>query len=140
MNLNKSGCHVPLIGKVMFRTAICWAIFSSTLGTMCSATAAAPVNASAPLKCESGPLNRVFGKTPWLVYGCVDARSMVVVSAPGSPAFPFYFMVFEGANGYEVAGEGTGKKEATAAAHSELKALTAAQIKALIAEAAHVKQ
>lgn len=65
---------------------------------------------------------------------------MVVVSAPGSPAFPFYFMVFEGANGYEVAGEGTGKKEATAAAHSEFKALTAAQIKALIAEAAHVKQ
>ncbi len=115
-------------------------IFAVMLAAAGSAISATSNSDSKALKCEAGPINEVFGKGQWLVYGCADGRSMVVVSAPGSPAFPFYFMVFEGANGYEVVGEGTGRREATAEAYSDLKALSAEKIKALIAETNRVKK
>lgn len=116
-------------------------ISASILSVFCIASpsaSAAPGDAAPPLKCERGPINRMFGGAEWLVYGCADGRSIVVVSAPGSPAFPFYFMVFAGTNGYEVVGEGTGRKEATAAAFSELKALSGEEVGALVAESSRV--
>ncbi|KQZ26851.1 hypothetical protein [Duganella sp. Root1480D1] len=119
------------------------AIYSTVLSVLTNAgfaMAAPPANNSEPLKCESGPVTRVFGNSQWLVYGCVDGRSMVAVTAPGNSAFPFYFMVFEGPKGYEVVGEGTGSRDASAGAYSELKALTVQEIKALIAEAGRVKK
>ena len=86
------------------------------------------------MKCEIGPVLKTFGGTPWNVYGCADGQSLVVFSAPGSPAMPFYFMFFLKNGRYELVGEGTGRKEATSAAHAELRALTAGEIAALVAE------
>jgi hypothetical protein len=87
------------------------------------------------LSCTLGPLPKTFGKSHWLVYACGDGRSIVVVSAPGSPASPFQFFFFWGADGFEIHGEGTGKKEATSAAFEELKLLSEAQIAVLFADA-----
>jgi hypothetical protein len=89
---------------------------------------------SQPLKCEIGPLPKTFGKVQWLVYGCADAKSLVVVSAPGSPAMPFNFMFFPKSGRYELVGEGTGRKEATAAAYAELSALSEEQMAKLVSE------
>lgn len=124
----------------LVRTALYCAVFLSAFGVCGPALSAPSMSDSTPLKCESGPISKTFGRSQWLVYGCVDGRSMVAVSAPGSPSSPFYFMVFEGQNGYEVVGEGKGSQAATAAAYSDLKALSAQEIKALIAEAGRGKK
>lgn len=91
--------------------------------------------AAESLKCEAGPLTKVFGNAPWLVYGCDDGRSVVVVSAPGNPAMPFYFMFSPDKSGYRLVGEGTGSKDASAAALTELKRLTQSEVMALGAAA-----
>jgi hypothetical protein len=88
------------------------------------------------LSCESGPLKKTFGKTPWYVYGCDDGRSIVVVTAPGNPAMPFYFSFVWGPNGFELHGEGAGSKEITDAAYEELKVLTEADVTQLHNDAA----
>ena len=83
------------------------------------------------LKCDVGPSNKSFGGAPWFVYACDDKHSVVLVSAPGSPATPFYFsFAYEGA-GYHLRGEGTGNKAVTDAALAELSKLTDAQIAGL---------
>lgn len=117
-----------------------WLLSLALLCVANSVASAAPTTSAPPLKCENGPVSKALGGTQWLVHGCADGRSMVAVSAPGSPAFPFYFMVFAGQNGYEIVGEGTGRKEATAAAHSDLKALSDEEIKSLVAEAGRVQK
>ncbi len=87
---------------------------------------------SPPLKCDIGPVIKKFGATQWLVYSCDDRRTVVIVSAPGNPAMPFYFTFHPGEKGYRLMGEGTGGKDATAAAFDELKALSEPDITALI--------
>ncbi len=57
---------------------------------------------------------------------------MVIVSAPGNAAMPFYFTFYPHENGYRLYGEGTGRKDATEAAFEELKALSEQEIAALI--------
>lgn len=95
-----------------------------------------PVAAQQPeLKCEIGPVSRSFGATPWLVYACADGKSLVVVSAPNSPAAPFYFMIYPKEGKYAVVGEGTGAKSARDRAYSELIRLSEKDIVALIAAA-----
>lgn len=42
--------------------------------------------ASQTLECNVGPVTRSYGNTDWLVYSCSDRKSLVLVSAPGSPA------------------------------------------------------
>jgi len=86
------------------------------------------------LKCDIGPVLKTYGMTQWLVYSCNDHRSVVIVSAQGNPAIPFYFTIFPRANGYQILGEGTGRKNATVAAYDELKALTGGDIIGLIEE------
>lgn len=86
------------------------------------------------LKCDVGPVNKEYGKTQWLVYSCNDQRSVVFVSAPGNPAMPFYFMLSPSNSGYQLRGEGTGRKEATAAAFGAIQALSDKDIAILIAE------
>ncbi len=72
-----------------------------------------------------------FGSVPWLVYSCNDSSSLVLVSAPGSPATPFYFFFsLEGAT-YRLRGEGNGSREATDAALKDLQALSATEIQGL---------
>jgi hypothetical protein len=87
---------------------------------------------SQPLKCETGPITRTYGDTPWLVYSCEDERSIVIVSAEESPAFPFYFMFSPQERGYRLSGEGTGRRDATNAAFEELQALSESDIAALV--------
>ncbi|HWA91967.1 MAG TPA: hypothetical protein VG889_18145 [Rhizomicrobium sp.] len=86
------------------------------------------------LECKTGPLTKVYGGTTWLLYSCDDNRSIVIVSAPGSPAAPFYFSYFPEAGGYHLSGEGTGDRAATDLAYKELVALTAKDIALLIAD------
>lgn len=85
------------------------------------------------LDCSVGPLARSFGGQPWLVYSCADRKSIVVASAPGNPASPFYFHVRPAQGGFDVAGQGSGSTEATAAAFEDLKALGESDITAIIA-------
>src|SRR5258708_6022499 len=63
------------------------------VGLLGAAPAQAPTDSPSPtqLNCKSGPLTRTFGKTSWYVYGCDDGHSVVVITAPGNPAMPFYF-------------------------------------------------
>ncbi|MTW12576.1 hypothetical protein GM658_18360 [Pseudoduganella eburnea] len=123
----------------LLRIAIQWSLLSVLVCSTSLAASATPKSDKEMLKCESGPINKTFGKTGWLVYGCADGRSIVVVSAPGNPAFPFYFMVSPGENGYDVVGEGTGSKDATSMAFDDLKTHSDAAIKALVAEASDRK-
>lgn len=68
---------------------------------------------SAPLDCSHGPASLSYGEVPWLVYACSDQRSVVLVSASGSRAAPFYFMFSANGPGYRLIGEGTGSTAAT---------------------------
>jgi|HubBroStandDraft_6_1064221.scaffolds.fasta_scaffold18177_3 hypothetical protein len=87
--------------------------------------------AAAPPQCDVGPVTKVFGAVPWLVYSCNDATSLVLMSAPGSPASPFYFTFSLEGGSYRLRGEGTGSKTATDAALKDLEALSASDIQAL---------
>jgi len=89
---------------------------------------------SSQLKCDIGPITKTYGAAKWLVYSCDDNRSLVIVSTPGNPAAPFIFMLHPAANGYQLHGEGTGSKDASAAALKELNALTEHDIVALVLE------
>ncbi len=95
---------------------------------------------SPPLKCDIGPVAQTYGMTQWMVYSCNDHRSVIIVSAPGNPAMPFYFTFFPRANGYQIFGEGTGRKDATVAAYDELKALTVWDITVLIQETKQLEE
>lgn len=82
--------------------------------------------------CITGPITRTFGGTSWLVYACNDRKSIVLVTAPGSPAAPFIFSFMMTEGRYQLHGEGTGRKELTNAALNELQTLTAQDIALLI--------
>jgi hypothetical protein len=97
-------------------------------------------NAAPPLNCDVGPVTKVFGSVPWLVYSCNDASSIVLVSAPGSPAMPFYFSFSLEGSAYRIRGEGTGSKAATDAALKDLRALSATDIVSLRRETLAVKK
>ena len=68
-----------------------WIAFGAVI-TATPALSAAAKPPQATMDCGNGPLNRSFGGSPWLVYACGDSRSVVLMSAPGSKAMPFYFM------------------------------------------------
>jgi len=84
------------------------------------------------LNCDVGPLGKTFGQTQWLVYSCNDPSTLIVVSAQGNPASPFYFSFSLEGSSYHLRGEGTGSKQASDAAYVELQALTTAAIRGLI--------
>jgi hypothetical protein len=109
----------------------------SVLATLLIASAepdATSVTEKPSLKCEQGPVKRVFGDTNWLVYGCDDVSTMVVVSDAGNPASPFYFIVFKEGDGYRIRGEGNGDKAASRAAVNELSQMSSEQFEKLLAE------
>lgn len=101
----------------------------SVLGQAASAGAA-------QLDCNRGPVQKQFGGSPWLAYACSDGRSVVLVSAPGNPATPFYFMFSATASGHRLVGEGTGAKAVTDKAYGELKELSSQQIMQIFEDAA----
>ena len=57
------------------------------------------------------------------------------MSAPGSPAAPFCFMLFQKDGRYVVVGEGTGQRSVTDRAHAELVRLSESDIAALLTAA-----
>ncbi len=85
------------------------------------------------MRCETGPITKTFGGTEWIVYSCDDEVSLVVVSAQGNPAFPFFFYLQRKAESYQVVGEGNGDKRASEAAGRVLSELSSAEIAALLA-------
>jgi hypothetical protein len=93
--------------------------------------AAQPAN----LNCRIGPIEKTYGGTKWNVYGFDDKKSIVIVTAPGNPAMPFYFFFLPNGDGYQLHGEGTGDKKITDAAYKDLAALPDSDIAALVAEA-----
>jgi hypothetical protein len=90
--------------------------------------------------CTIGPTEKTFGKTKWLLYGCNDATTAVIVSAEGNPASPFYFIIFRDADNYRIYGEGIGNKTASAAALKDLQAMSGAALAGLVSEATRPKQ
>jgi hypothetical protein len=102
---------------------------------------AAPiVVTAAPLQCDIGPITKVFGSVPWLLYSCDDGKSLVVVSAPGSPAAPFYFFFSPEGRGYHLRGEGTGSKPLTDAAYKELEVLSNKDITDLVGQTIAIRK
>jgi hypothetical protein len=92
-------------------------------------------------KCDVGPLKKIYGNMPWLVYSCTTTKKVVIVSAPGSPARPFVFCFCIMRDGsYGLYGEGTGNKEAADAALSELKKLTVPDVENLIMQTKQVQE
>lgn len=109
-----------------------------------SATALIPCGAVSAeqrsLNCDTGPVKKTYGETPWLVYGCSDNKTIVVISDTGSPAMPFYFTFYVKDGGYRLTGEGTGNKEATAAAFNDLSKMSEPDIRQLLAETLQVNR
>jgi hypothetical protein len=87
------------------------------------------------LNCNSGPLKRTFGSTPWFVYACDDGHSVVVITAPGNPAMPFYFFFVWNSKGFDLRGEGTGNKKLTDAAFEDLRAFSDVDVAQLYKDA-----
>ncbi|MFC7380560.1 hypothetical protein [Brevundimonas sp. GCM10030266] len=88
-----------------------------------------------PLQCTAGPIQRSFGGTEWLTYGCADRRTLIVVSAPGNPAMPFVFTLSTTDGGVRISGEGNGDQEATAPAFEDLKKISREVLDQMIREA-----
>lgn len=84
------------------------------------------------LQCETGPLRKIYGGNPWLVYSCSDRKTLVVVSDAGNPASPFYFVFHPEGSGYSLAGEGNGSKTTSGSALEDLKKLGTRDIAALL--------
>ena len=84
--------------------------------------------ASEPLTCDVGAVSKTYGETAWTVSSCSDGKSLVVVSAPGNPAMPFYFMITYVDGVRSMYGEGNGSKEASTAAGDELSELIESDI------------
>ena len=91
--------------------------------------------AAARLDCAIGPVHKTFGAAPWLVFACSDAKSLVIVSAPGNAGNPFFFKIYVKDGRRHVVAEGAGSKKVTAAAYNELAKLAEADVAALISAA-----
>jgi hypothetical protein len=98
--------------------------------------AAAQESDKESVACDVGPVLKVFGGNEWNVFSCSAPDQLVVVYAPGNPAMPFFFVLYMKDGKRKLSGEGTGSKEATAAAYDDLKIIADSEemIAALIAE------
>ncbi len=86
------------------------------------------------LQCDVGPVTKALGNTEWLAYSCRDRSSLVFIAAPGSPAEPYYFFLHRWNGKYQVQGEGDGNRKPVIAANAQIRALTTAQVSAIVAE------
>jgi hypothetical protein len=84
-------------------------------------------------KCETGPISRTYGGMPWYIYSCNDGLSITIVSAPGNPAAPSYFVVTPQDDRYHLYDERTGNIDASDAALKEIQNLSKRDVTALIA-------
>lgn len=116
----------------MFTVLTCLTAVFCTRDLRADSPPSAP--ASNSLQCTQGPVTKNYGGTSWLVYSCIDERSLVMTASPDNPASPFYFIIFPQGAGYKFYGEGTGDKKFTQAAHDELTRLKESDILALVQE------
>lgn len=97
-----------------------------------TASHALAIDPKAPDSCATGPVEKTYGGTPWLVVSCSDGKSLVFVAKEGSRAAPFEFDLTYANDGYDLTGHGDGDRAATDAAYTELQKIKAADILALI--------
>jgi hypothetical protein len=95
-------------------------------------TPALALNPKAPDRCATGPVEKSYGGTPWLVASCSDGKSLVFVAKAGSKAAPFEFDLTYTGDGYDLTGHGDGDRKSTDAAYADLQKIKAADILALI--------
>ena len=118
----------------MVRSVLPMVLAAAMIPLLCP-LACAQADPNAPhLTCEVGPVEKTFGSTLWLAYSCDDNRSLILVSAPGNPAMPFVYSLIAKGKTYQVSGEGTGNKAASAAAWAEISRLSEQAIRSLVAE------
>jgi hypothetical protein len=87
------------------------------------------------LQCDVGGIDKVYGGTHWTVYSCHDTKNLVIVSAQGNSASPFYFQLGLTDDGQRhLDGEGAGNKPASDAAGDDIAKLSIVDIKTLIQE------
>ena len=97
-------------------------------------TPALALDAKAPEQCITGPVEKTYGGTPWLVVSCSDGASLVFVAKDGSKAAPFEFDLTFTGNDYDLAGHGKGDQKFAGAAYADLQKLTAKDVLALLNE------
>lgn len=72
----------------------------------------------------------------WVVYGCVDGRSVIVVASLPNPAALFVFIITpDDSGGIELHGEGTGAKSATKPAYDVLGTMSGSDLAVLFQRA-----
>ena len=86
------------------------------------------------LVCDVGPVTKAFGNTDWLAYSCRDHSSIVFIAAPGSAVEPYYFFLHRWNGKYLAQGEGNGNQKSVIAANAQIRALSTAQMTAIVAE------
>jgi hypothetical protein len=91
------------------------------------------------LHCVTGPVQKTYGGTRWIVHSCTDGRSLVFTAASG-PAAPFEFDLTYTGNGYDLDGHGKGDRKATDAAYADLQKLHAKDILGLLKETQHAER
>ena len=89
-----------------------------------TATPAFAIDPKAPDSCATGPVEKVYGGSTWLVASCSDGKSLVFVAKEGSKAAPFEFDLTFTGNDYDLAGHGKGDRKYTDAAYADLQKLT----------------
>ncbi len=89
-----------------------------------------------PADCQLGPIEKGFGRSDWLVYGCDDGASLYILARSDNPARGSYFTFTKHEGGYSLRGEGKRKKKITKAAFEDLSFLSADDILTLYIEVA----
>jgi len=84
------------------------------------------------LSCATGPLHKSYGGTPWLVYSCSDRKTLIIITATGSPAMPYVFTFSLKKGKYHLRGKGKGNRNLTKAAYKELHRFSDTHIQKLI--------
>ncbi|TZF90727.1 hypothetical protein [Cognatilysobacter lacus] len=87
------------------------------------------------LQCNLGPASERVGGNDWIVYGCADGKSVVVVAGAPNPAAPFVFILTPVGGQIELHGEGNGAKSATKPAYDQLSAMSVEDLAALYRKA-----
>ncbi len=88
------------------------------------ATPALAIDANAPDQCITGPIDKIYGGTTWLVASCSDGKSLVFIAKDGSKAAPFEFDLTFANDDYDLTGHGDGNRKYTDAAYADLQKLT----------------
>lgn len=108
-------------------------VYAGLNGNACAASAAPGVPAAQ--HCPHGPLLQSFGGASWLMYGCDDAATLLIVTAPGNPAAPYAFVVRPTDAGVEVhARNGRSGRAAPAGAEAaarDIERLTSDEVRAV---------